>query len=252
MPLTPKPQQVAITEDTLEELAALIAGMNDYLDVTAGTVAASKAVVADANGAVNFPKGTALSVGAFSSTSAGSGVPLSASLTKALYLLADDGNAAIASGSSVRTVEGRVLLGHAQTGNVSVHGAVGHVKVEGALTHTGHVGGAWGYAELDTTGSTTGPVAGVYAMCDLPTGAVVGTGGVLSGLLVGSNTLEGTHTGRAVAVHVQNPVAGTFDAFAEIGSATGATAAAAAGATNDKHLVVYVGGVKYTAPLYRA
>ena len=73
MALTPKPLPVEISN--FGELAAEVAGMNAYLDVTPGTAQASAALVTDANGNVNLPTGTGIEV---------NGVPVVGSTVKSL------------------------------------------------------------------------------------------------------------------------------------------------------------------------
>ncbi len=190
-------------------------------------------------------------IGAFVSAATGSGQVLSSTKTKALDVCADDGGVALT--SSVRAGRSRLLITTATSGDQSAFGHQGQVKATASLVGTGNTAGLWGYFEANNAAiHIGGQVAGVYAMADLPTSADITTGGVLAALMCGSNTLAGTHNGVAAAIHIPNPVAGTWDFFAVLGSATGASAAGGAGtctvAGGWVKLPVRVGATTYYIP----
>jgi hypothetical protein len=187
-----------------------------------------------------------MAMGAIASVK-GSGFVLTAAKTKAAVIAAEDNDAAITTGSSVRAFEGRVLIGGANTSNdVSIHGVEGHIKIKGAVGSIGFKAGLWGYCELADSANAIASTqcSGVHAMLDIPTSASIAAGAVASGIVIGSNTLAGTHTGEAVCIHVPNPVAGTWDALFEIADSSGCTASSA-GSSASKYLVVKVGGTTY-------
>jgi hypothetical protein len=112
-----------------------------------------------------------------------------------------------------------MLVTEAVTLDVSVFGFQGHLKVAAALGGAGHKAGLWGYCEI-IAGKTVGSLlAGVCAMLDLPATAVIDTGCIVAGVTIGSVTLGGTHTGKAVAVNVEAPLAGAWDAILNVPSA---------------------------------
>ena len=161
-------------------------------------------------------------IGEFSSLSAGLGQGISSSRTKAFDVCADDMGMVIAPGNSVRAGRRRMLVTAVHVGDVSIFGGQDHLKVSSDLSGlTGFVAGGWAYMECSATAKTAPLSAGHKSMVDLPSGAVIPSGGVLAGYMATSNDLGGTHTGKAVAYHVPNPVAGTWDAAFGFGSAPG-------------------------------
>jgi hypothetical protein len=166
-----------------------------------------------------------ITIGTFSSSTASTDPmnKLNSSKTKSLDVCCDDGGAALTAGTSYRPIRGRMLLTHAQSGDTSVYGIQGHLKNKAADTSTGNKGGLWGYYEAASGATVAANSCGVYGMIDVPSGATIG--GTIGALMACSNDLGGTHTGKVAALHVPNPVSGTFD-FARIyGSTTGCTAA---------------------------
>lgn len=148
---------------------------------------------------------------------------LSATLTKALDICADDGGTALTA-ASIRSVRARMLIRTAVAGSpdLSVFGLQGQLKVGAvAVTSSGHMAGLWGYTETISGTSITGIYSGVYAMADLPTGATLAASSVLAGVEIGSNSLAGTSTGDMSCIYVSNPVAGTWDFLLQLGSSTG-------------------------------
>jgi len=69
-----------------------------------------------------------------------------------------------------------------------------------------------------TTSSGICDFSAFNASCDVPSGAVIGTGTWVSGISMGGN-LGGTHTGKAVAFRVRSPSAGAWDGLFDIPSA---------------------------------
>ncbi len=176
-------------------------------------------------------KGT-LNVGAFSSATAGSGVALSATTTAAFRVYADDGGAKLTSGEK-RTSISRFLFATADTDGtdqtMSAH--VGQVKIANDLTIGGNLAGLCGYLEVATTKTLIGGrraqmsvASALWARVDLPSGAIVGTSGIVSGLAISAD-LGGTHTGKCSMINIPNPSAGEWDYFLDFGSAPGAIVA---------------------------
>ena len=172
--------------------------------------------------------GYAVEVGTFTSAAAGTGVALTAAKTKAVDVCCDDGGAALAA-SAVRSIRGRMLMSVAQSGAVSVYGFQGQVKNIAVDTTTGNKAGIWGYYESVSGATVANNSTGVLAMIDVPSGATIAADAVVSALKCDSLTLGGTHTGKAAAIHVPNPGAGTWDFFAVLGDTTGASATGGAG-----------------------
>lgn len=192
-------------------------------------------------------------VGAFQSATAGKGVPISSTKTKAIQNCADDAGVALTAGS-YRCVEDRMLITAAlSAGDISIGGNEGHVKVAADVdASTGIIYGSWGYCELAATGSIN-VACGVQAMIDVPTGAVIQT--VAAGILIKSNDLGGTHTGKAAAIYTPNPSAGTWDFLLKTDTSTGFAAYSAAHYTPgncDGKLTIDIGGHTLYVPAYDA
>lgn len=188
-------------------------------------------VAPDSSGILTFTEATSaaapfVQVGKFVSAATGSGMVLNSTKTKAFAVYADDGGTAL-SGTDIRTSISRMLITKAITdSDLTLSGHVGQIKV-GAVdisANTSYVSGLRGYLEVTAAG-TVHTATGVRAGVDLPSTAVIATGGVLSGLLIDAITLAGTHTGVAAMVNVPNPGAGTWDYFLNFGSAPGAIVA---------------------------
>jgi hypothetical protein len=161
-----------------------------------------------------------VSIGTFvsSTVSTDSNNKLNSAKTKSLDVCCDDAGAAL-SATAYRAIRGRMLLTYAQSGDVSVYGVQGHLKNKAVDTSSGNKGGIWGYYEAVSGATVAANSCGAYGMIDVPSGATIG--GACGALMACSNDLGGTHTGKIAALHVPNPVAGTFD-FARIyGTATG-------------------------------
>ena len=171
--------------------------------------------------------GTQAFIGNFSSTTAGAGVPLVATTrTAAFRVYADDGGAAIGAGS-YRAALARMLITTALGAtDTSIAGFQGQIKISADVDAAtgGGIVGVWAYCECDTDASVA-LAAGLRATADLPSGAVIASGGVLAGIMIDSITLGGTHTGKAACIYVPNPLAGTWDYFIKFGAAPGCIAA---------------------------
>lgn len=166
------------------------------------------------------------SIGNFVSAAVGSGMILNSTKTKAFAVYADDGGVAL-SGTDIRVGVARMLITKAIADtDLTLSGFVGQVKV-GAVDispNTSYIAGLRGYIEVVAAG-TIYNAAGLRGCVDLPSTAVIATGGILSGLMIDAVTLAGTHTGKASMVHIPNPGAGSWDYFLDFGSAPGAIAA---------------------------
>ena len=192
-------------------------------------------------------------IGDFVSAAVGSGNILDATNTKIISFYADDNAAAITTGSSVRVGEARMLcLGANASADTSIGGWEGHIKITAAVGSIGHKYGLWGYCELnnDAAAIASTTCCGVFAMLDVPASASIATGAIASAICIGSNDLSGTHTGKAAAIHVQNPVAGTWDTLFTIGSATGCSGAIGGATIQATGLKVTVNTTDYFIPLY--
>lgn len=162
-------------------------------------------------------------IGKFVSAAVGSGMIVNSSKTKAHAVYADDNSVALTAGAYKAALARLLILGTCAAGDISAFGHQGQLKVKGDMSlATGHLAGAYGYLEL-ASGGNVNVAAGVKAMADLPSGATVT--GILSALLIASNDLGGTKTGKCSMVHIPNPVSGTWDYFLDFGSAPGAIAA---------------------------
>jgi hypothetical protein len=196
-----------------------------------------------------------LESGDFVSADVGSDNVLTKTNSKVLAIYADDNAAVLASGSSIRAAEYRVLVAGAYgTNDVSVSGLEGHIKITKNVGSSGHKSGLWGYAECNNSSDTTaGPTTcGVYGMIDVPAKATIKSGAYVSSFLAGSNNLDGTHTGLATALHIQTPVAGQWDAaFSVDSSASGCIDTTATYAVQaSMYLKAIVNGTSYRIPLY--
>ena len=185
-----------------------------------------------------------LHIGEWSSATAGYGVAISATLTKAWDVSADDGGVALTAGA-YRAARHRMLLTKAcAAGDISVYGHESHLKVVADYSAaTGILGGEWGYLELASGGKVN--VGGaVVGHVDVPTGAYAISH--VAAFLGKSNDLGGTHTGTVSGIYFPNPGAGTFDALLDLDAATGMTQATAAGSGGSTYLKVIIGGVLHT------
>ena len=185
-----------------------------------------------------------LQIGEFASALAGSGLALSTSRTAAFRAYADDAGVALTAGAYRAAVARTLLTIACAAGDISVYGNQSQLKVVADYSlATGILGGEWGYLELASGGKVN--VAGaLVAHIDVPSGAYVISHA--AGLLIKSDDLRGTHTGNICGVYVPNPGAGTFDAFADLGAATGMTQDAAAGSNPGKFIKVYINNVLST------
>ncbi len=191
------------------------------------------------------------SIGEFSSTGDNSFAIDASTRTKALDVCVDDGGVALTAGS-MRGIRGRFLVRTAIAGSpdLSVFGIQGHLKVGAvSVTNGARFAGLWGYFESVSGSTLGGNYAGVYAMADLPTGATLSSGGVLSGLQIGSNDLGGTSTGDMSCIHVPNPVTGTWDYLFQFGTASGVTSASDVACTANMRIAVKVGDSVHYIPL---
>jgi hypothetical protein len=194
-------------------------------------------------------------MGVLSSENDVSGITVSAANSKALAVHADSGGAALLAGN-VRAGLARMLVGTAITDgrNTSISGWEALLKMIVSVNVGGNRAGILAHLEsagtLTLTGSINTVLGAIMAFVDLAAGATVAAGTVLSAFGVNPANF-GTVAGRTAIIHVTNPVAGAWGSLFDLSGDQG-LAAAAAGAVNDKHGVIYASGVKYTFPLYRA
>ena len=183
-----------------------------------------------------------------SANSAGSAFPVNSSYTATFRCYSEDAGVALPA-SEVRGGQFRFLLtadSSARAGSVSA--LVGQMKLAAnAKFPTDTCAGVKGYIEC--AGATTFASYIQTAVCgqvEAPSGADGGAGKVLSAFAANAITLAGISTGRASVIHVPNPLAGTWTAFADFGSASGCTQDTAAGANPGKFIKVYINGVLST------
>jgi len=180
-----------------------------------------------------------ITVGTFSSATAGHGKKLSSSKTKSLDILCDDGGALLGSGTPVRAARNRMLVTYAQTGEAVAYGNQSQIKITSDCSAaTGFFAGIWGYAELVSGGKPSNKTAGVNAMIDVPSGATIPASCYASGVLVSSYDLGGTHTGKAVGMHISTPRTGAFDAAFKFDTSSGITTQAGGTLTITKKIAI--------------
>lgn len=191
------------------------------------------------------------SIGEFSSTGDNFFAIDASTRTKALDVCVDDGGTALTAGS-MRAARSRFLVrtAIADSPDLSVFGHQGHVKVGAvSVTNSARFAGLWGYFESVSGSTLGGNYAGVYAMADLPTGATLSSGAVLSGLQIGSNDLGGTSTGDMSCIHVPNPVTGTWDYLFQVGTTPGFSSASDTAVTANLRWAVKIGDSVHYIPL---
>jgi len=192
-------------------------------------------------------------IGAFSSATAGSGIPLSAAKTAAFRVYADDGGAKLAAGEKRASIS-RFLYATADTDatDQTMSGHVGQVKVANNLTINGNLAGLCGYLEVAAAKTLVAGrlaqasvAAAVWGRVDVPETGVIGTDAYVSAFAASGN-LGGTHTGKAAVISVPNPHAGAWDVLLNFGSAPGFIADAGAGGGTSKYLKCLIDGVAYS------
>jgi hypothetical protein len=206
--------------------------------------------------------------GTFHSDTAGSGIVLSAAVTAAHRIYADDGGAKLGAGEK-RVGISRFLYATSDTDatDQTMSGYVGQVKVANDLTIGGNLSGLCGYLEVAATKTLIGGrvaqgsiASALWARLDVPATGVIGTDAVVSGLGISAN-IGGTHTGKAAAIHIPNPSAGVWDSLIRLGDATGTTvvnalvpATAPDGTTMgaDLAIIIDVNGTLYYIPAYNS
>lgn len=217
---------------------------------------ASGAVVNFNNGDVTLTHGANIctvaggtfSVGTFASAASGSGIALG-TLTKALDVCSDDGAAALTAGS-YQSARIRMLVTNAiTTGDISINGGLGHTKVVANVASSGWVSGMRGYVECSSASISS--AAGVRGMIDVPAGSTIADGAIAAAFQADSNDLGGTHTGKAAAIHIPNPVAGTWDYALVLGTTTGVhDATAGTYSTADGYIKIRVGASDMRIPYF--
>jgi hypothetical protein len=140
-------------------------------------------------------------IGTFSGATSGSGITLTSSVTKALGVYADDGGAAIGSGTFARAIVGRHLLTYTG-GNreQEAAGVVGQI-VSSTGTNRHNMCGVMGSYEARTSLTVDGQAAATDTWCQAAVIGRVGgasitvnTNGVLAGLAAMSNITSGQLT----------------------------------------------------------
>jgi hypothetical protein len=182
-----------------------------------------------------IPVGTAacaISVGVFASATAGSGMKIDATNTAAVRFYGDDGGAKLAAGEK-RVGIARFLYATSDTDatDQTMSAFVGQVKLANDLTIGGNLAGLCGYLEIAAAKTLIGGrrtqmsiASALWARIDMPSTAVIGTSGIVSGLAISAN-LGGTHTGACSMINVTTPSAGTWDYFLDFGASPGAIVA---------------------------
>jgi hypothetical protein len=193
--------------------------------------------------------GDKVRIGTFASATTG-GAIVSATNTSALAVYADDGGVALAGSTTIRAAHFRNLVTTATAAASSIFGSQSQLKAIAGMTGSGYKAASWGYLETSGTQTTGSGYAGVRATIDIPSGVTIGSGCIVSGLMVDSIDLGGTHTGKAVAINVPNPLAGTWDALFNVGSSSGCYGAQDVGTAATKQLIVMVDGSPLAIKLY--
>lgn len=177
-----------------------------YLDaLTPGTLQANKAVVVDSNSSIDNliitgSSADALRIGAFSGATQGSGIDLG-NTSAAMRCYADDGGAAIGSGSFVRAGVFRHLLTYTGGNREQEAGGVVGQVVSVAGTNRHNMAGTWGSYEARTSLTVGGQAAATDTWCQAGVLGRVGsqtasiitidTNGVLAGVAAMSNVPTG-------------------------------------------------------------
>ncbi len=201
---------------------------------------------------------TVTGAGDMSSDTAGKGIALTVAADDnfCIDVYGDDGGTALTAGW-VSSVFGSFVNYAAVTGgaNVSIFGVSGQVHAGAAIASIGNVAGIFGVAECDSAVTLACNFFGGNFGATVPSGTIIGSGYYTGGIMIGGN-YQGTLTGHAVAIFVQNPT-GTaqFDAFVALGQDSkmaGCVTAAAVGGSNTHKIKVYVGGTLMYVPVYTA
>lgn len=197
--------------------------------------------------------------GDMSGDSAGLGIPLKSSdglnhFAEAVY--ADDAGVALTAGW-VSGIFGSMVIYTAVTGpiNLSAFGIAGQLHVGANVASIGNLAGVFGVAECDGTETIAANFFGVLAGVTLASGATVSSGYYFGGVIV-VGSLQGTHTGKAVGLFIQNATgAKQFDAafaFGQDGQMAGVVDAGAVSGSQSHKLKVYCGGTLFYIPLNTA
>lgn len=182
-------------------VAALTATQEALIGATAGTAAASKAVILDAS--KDIAGMNRITQGAFASLLQGSGSPLAAATPFVLGVYADDAGASIA--DSVRTILARTLLTVDQAG-ASIRSVMGQLKLATTVdVQTGIYTGVQGYVELaGTHNAKTGSTFSCFdASIEIGTSLTVDSGGEFAGLHVettGAGTITNSGTCAGILI----------------------------------------------------
>jgi len=182
-----------------------------------------------------------------SSSSAGSGIPLSSTNYCGNGFYFDDGGVALTAGST-EGIMARYLVTQNIAGAPDVSLSSVHIKVyaNATIDTSGGMSAVWGDFSvaagktITATGASCGFSGGHFSI-DVPNTSTIAANTVASGVSVGGN-LGGTHNGIAVALHVKTPTAGAWDGVFAIPAAMAiGTADAAADVAGS--IPIYVGGV---------
>ena len=174
----------------------------------------------------------------------------------ALSVYADDSGDELAAGW-VSSIFGSMKIYEAVTpsANLSAFGVTGQLHLAASVSSIGNLCGLYGIAETVTGVTVTGNFFGAVLGATLPTGATLASGYYTGGLIIGGN-YDGTLTGHAVGIFLQNPTStANFDAafaFGQNSEFAGVVTAAAVGGSNTHKLKVYAGGTLYYIPMYTA
>ncbi len=191
-----------------------------------GTITFSSALTF--SGALAVAKTGSIALATLSST-AGSGVALTSSLTKALGIYADDAGAALGA-SAVRAAQFRTLVTVSHSNEVSIFGSQSQLKIANpasATLTTGNRAGAWNYLELEPTASTTLTLSGagkvtaasfnMVSMSNAAATVVISANHILAGVAALTNlTTTGptyTETGKIAAFAAVNNASASYNPF---------------------------------------
>lgn len=197
----------SVTSSLFVPIAAMTAAQEALLGATAGTAAASKAVILDAS--KNIISMGRITQGAVASV-VGSGLVLATATPSVLLVCADDNGASIA--DSVFTIRGRTLLTFDQAGG-SIRSVAGHLKL---LTNidvtTGIYTGVQGYVEMVGTHSakTGSTFSCIDASAEIGTALTVDSGGEFCGIHVettGAGTITNSGTCAGILIDMASGAA---------------------------------------------
>jgi len=189
-----------------------------------------------------------IGTGKYATTDYGYGIPLDGvTQHSGIEIYFDDGGTMLAAGYTEAVMTGFLVSQAITTADVSIYTVHDYIYLADSVSTAGGVGASWA-SLLAKTGATLTTTSGVCdfsafnASCDIPSGAVIGTGTFVAGISMGGN-LGGTHTGKAVGFRMRTPSAGIWDGIFDIPLTV---ADGSVGTSTAHHIRCYIGGVLHT------